>query len=233
MKKKKRFSKKKFKNFNKVFNNLNLGKAYSKLLPFFKKTFYLADIKVKICKYISYCSSSFLFSKYWHRLVSLLYYLELSFKVYNFISLLNKDYNFKYIRISENRYQSFTDISNRWGKTLVNYSIGLILCTIGFKKNKIFRSLKKTKKGFLKYLSFVKYFIIPKYFTGGTNKISRVGVLIKGLNKKTPLYSSIQNFLTRFSVKVSFLLFLPKVKFSFMKIRKYARLKRNLRKKII
>jgi hypothetical protein len=113
MKKKKRFSKKKFKNFNKVFNDLNLGKAYSKLLPFFKKTFYLADIKVKICKYISYYSVSFLFSKCWHRLVSLLSYLELSFKVYNFISLLNKDYNFKYIRISENRYQSFTDISNR------------------------------------------------------------------------------------------------------------------------
>ena len=233
MKKKKKFLKKKFKNFNKVSSDYNALSLHLNLLPFFKKTSYLLDIKIKICKYISYCNDIFIFTKYWRRILSLLSYLELSFKTYNFISQLNRDYNFKYIRISDTRYQSFTDISNKYNKTLVNYSIGLILCTVGLKKNKLFKSIKKTKKGFLKYLNFVKHFIIPKYFLNTTNKINRVGILIKGLNKKTPIYSNIQNYLIKFSTKISFLLFLPKVKFSFMKIRKYARLKRNLRKKIV
>ena len=64
MKKKKKFLKKKFKNFNKVSNDYNALSLRLNLLPFFKKTSYLLDIKIKICKYISYCNDIFIFTKY-------------------------------------------------------------------------------------------------------------------------------------------------------------------------
>lgn len=202
------------------------------LVPFIKKTSLLQLLKVKVYKYIFFIEGFYEYLKY-QTLRNVFNYIKLSFKNYSYISFLKKDSNFKYFKITETKKQSFSNISNYRNSTIVNYSIGLILCTLGFKKNKIFRNLKKQQKGFLKYLNFLKYFILPKYFKNTSEDTNKIGLSICGVGKYTPEYLILHKFLKKFNTKIAFLLFLPKIRFSFMKLRRYARIKRNFRKRIV
>lgn len=145
---------------------------------------------------------------------------------------LNHD-NFNYFLIKEKRKQSFVSILNVDKVSQLTYSTGLVLCALGFKKNNMYKTLKKQRKGFIKCFNHAKNLIIPKLLKKLNKKESQLGIIITGRGKFTKNYAEIPEYLESINAKTLFMLWIPKVRFSFVKLRKYGRIKRNLRKRIV
>jgi hypothetical protein len=153
-----------------------------------------------------------------------------NFTYFNYVM----DYNyFNYFFINEGRKQTFVSILNEEKVSQLTYSTGLVLCALGFKKNNMYKTLKKQHKGFIKCFNYSKILIIPKLIKKFNRKENQAGIVITGRGKFTKNYAELPDYLENMNVKVIFLLWLPKLRFSFIKLKKYGRIKRNFRKRIV
>ena len=104
---------------------------------------------------------------------------------------------------------------------------------MGFKKNNAYRPMKKQNKGFIKGLSFAKMYVLPKFLKSTEANKRTVGIIIKGRGKFTSIYSELPKYFKKLRTETLFLLWVPKLRFSYTKLRQYGRIKRNLRKRIV
>ena len=117
------------------------------------------------------------------------------------------DYNcFNYFFINENRRQSFVSILNENKVSELTYSTGLVLCALGFKKNNMYKTLKKQHKGFLKCFNYSKNLILPKLIRKFNRDENQMGIVLTGRGKFTKNYIELPNYLESIKVKVIFLL---------------------------
>ena len=117
------------------------------------------------------------------------------------------DYNyFNYFFINENRKQSFVSILNENKVSELTYSTGLVLCALGFKKNNMYKTLKKQHKGFLKCFNYSKSLIIPKLIKKFNREENQMGIVLTGRGKFTKNYIELPDYLESIKVKVIFLL---------------------------
>ena len=133
------------------------------------------------------------------------YYLDTFFKFFKYKYTV-KSSNFNYFIVKENKKQSFVSVLDSQKRSKVTYSIGLVLCTLGFKKNKAFKTLKKQHKGFVKYCSFSKNYIFPKYLMGAQKNLRKLGIIIKGRGKFTTQYSEFPKYLNALNTETVFFL---------------------------
>jgi len=161
-------------------------------------------------------------------------YLKKFISDFNYFNCVINYNGFNYFFINESRKQSFVSILNEKKISQLTYSTGLVLCALGFKKNNTYKTLKKQYKGFLKYFNYSKILIIPKLIRKLNKKNTQMGIVITGRGKFTKSYVELTKYFEKIMrVNVMFLLWIPKLRFSFVKLRKYARIKRNFRKRII
>ena len=149
------------------------------------------------------------------------------------ISFKTTKSTFHYFIIKETRKQSFVALLDSNKKSHVTYSTGLLLCAMGFKKHNAYRSLKKQNKGFIKGLSFVKMYVLPKFLKSTETGKKTVGVVIKGRGKFTATFSELPRYFAKLKTETLFILWLPTLRFSYTKLRQYGRIKRNFRKRIV
>lgn len=126
-----------------------------------------------------------------------------NFTYFNYIM----DYNyFNYFFINEGRKQTFVSILNEEKVSQLTYSTGLVLCALGFKKNNMYKTLKKQHKGFIKCFNYSKILIIPKLIKKFNRKENQAGIVITGRGKFTKNYAELPDYLENMNVKVIFLL---------------------------
>lgn len=144
-----------------------------------------------------------------------------------------KNSSFFYFIIKETRKQSFITLLGHNKRSYVTYSTGLLLCAMGFKKNNVYRAMKKQNQGFIKGLTFSKMYVLPKFLKSSETNKKTIGIVIKGRGKFTPSFSELPRYFNKLKTKTLFMLWIPKVRFSYVKFRQYGRIKRNLRKRIV
>lgn len=174
-------------------------------------------------QYLFCASSKFFVKAYIDKFLKKLF--NLTFKVSNV--------PFHYFIVKETRKQSFVTVLDKSKKSQVTYSTGLLLCAMGFKRNNAYRPMKKQNKGFIKGLSFAKMYVLPKFLKSTDTTKRTVGIIIKGRGKFTATYSELPKYFKKLQTETLFLLWVPKLRFSYTKLRQYGRIKRNLRKRIV
>lgn len=91
---------------------------------------------------------------------------------------------------------------------------------------------KKKDKNILRALNRCFYWVLPSYLNE-SRKTSRMVILIKKYPRSLEFYDTFISFITKvYSIKVPLILINPSIRHSFIKLRKYARVKRRSRKVI-
>lgn len=165
--------------------------------------------------------------------MSLFYYLNGFIKNYSFFyNKFSKKININFLYIDQKNKQPYFTLNNGSSKTLVNYSIGLVLCASGIRIKKLYKPVKKQKKGLIKTLNFSKRVIFDKFFFK-TDKKRFLGLIFRGKPRYLECYTIMFSYFRVKNIPISFISWIPKIRFSFIKMKKYGRIKRNLRKRIV
>ena len=200
------------------------------------RSFTLVNV-LKLTKYFSFFSKKSLYSNINASSTSTQFFIKIYLKEFlkNFLNISYKaEYsNFNYFIVKETRRQSFVSLLDSKKRSQVTYSTGLLLCSMGLKNNNMYKSMKKQSKGFIKGFNFAKSFVIPKFFNRNQKILKKIGFIIKGRGKFTTSYSELPNYFKRFKTETLFLIWVPSIRFSYVKFRQYGRIKRNFRKRIV
>lgn len=189
---------------------------------------------LKLTKYFSFFSKTNLpASNYANTQFFIKIYLKSFLRSFLHVSYKAEYSDFNYFIVKETRRQSFVSVLDSKKQSKVTYSTGLLLCSMGLKTNNMYKSMKKQSKGFIKGFNFAKSFIIPKFFNRNQKVLKKVGFIIKGRGKFTTAYSELPEYFKRFKTETLFLIWVPSVRFSYVKFRQYGRIKRNFRKRIV
>lgn len=203
---------------------------------FAMRSFTLVNV-LKLTKYFALFSKKVLFSEVTFNPTNTQFFIKVYLKEFLkfFLHVSYKaDYaDFNYFIVKETRRQSFVSLLNSKKQSQVTYSTGLLLCAMGFKNNNMYKSMKKQSKGFIKGFNFAKSFVMPKFFNRNQKILKKIGFIIKGRGKFTTSYSELPTYFKRFKTETLFLLWVPSIRFSYVKFRQYGRIKRNFRKRIV
>lgn len=200
------------------------------------RSFTLINV-LKLTKYFSFFSKKSLYTEIVFNPTNTQFFIKVYLQEFlkNFLHISYKaDYaDFNYFIVKETRRQSFVSLLNSKKQSQVTYSTGLLLCAMGLKNNNVYKSMKKQSKGFIKGFNFAKSFVIPKFFNRNQKILKKIGFIIKGRGKFTTSYSELPSYFKRFKTETLFLIWVPSIRFSYIKFRQYGRIKRNVRKRIV